>query len=279
MIVYKTTNLINEKIYIGQDSNNNPEYIGSGNLLLRAIKKYGINNFKKEILEICKSKDELNNKEKFWIAKYNSTNKKIGYNISEGGTGGKLVPIEAKKGKTYIEYYGEEKTKEICLKFSIKRKGKKRNYVNFTKEEVDKKISDALISKEMKRSDITKNQISNSVTKYFTTKKGKKLKNKLSKLRKGIPLSEETRRRQSESMKKRGIKPKVLEVHPSSQYWYFYNKKNELIKQTLGNYIKTLKTLNTHCKKLVKFTSLEECLSYCLPDNKHFKVFHEKYYK
>ena len=42
MIIYKTTNLVNGKIYIGQDSNNNPNYYGSGTLLHKAIKKYGL---------------------------------------------------------------------------------------------------------------------------------------------------------------------------------------------------------------------------------------------
>ena len=49
MIIYKTTNLVNGKIYIGQDSNNNPNYLGSGKLLKYAISKYGIENFKLSI--------------------------------------------------------------------------------------------------------------------------------------------------------------------------------------------------------------------------------------
>ena len=51
MIVYKTTNLLNSKIYVGKDCNNNPRYFGSGKLLLLAVKKYGRVNFKKETLE------------------------------------------------------------------------------------------------------------------------------------------------------------------------------------------------------------------------------------
>ena len=88
MIIYKTTNLINGKFYIGQDSGNNPKYIGSGLLLTKAIKKYGRENFKKEVLEFCTNKEELNNKEKFWISFLSATT--IGYNIAEGGAGGDL---------------------------------------------------------------------------------------------------------------------------------------------------------------------------------------------
>ncbi len=86
MEIYKTTNLINGKIYIGQSKFNNPNYYGSGKILNYAIKKYGKENFKKEILEECQTKEELNKKEKFWIKYYNSIDRNIGYNISEGGS-------------------------------------------------------------------------------------------------------------------------------------------------------------------------------------------------
>jgi hypothetical protein len=88
MIIYKTTNLVNGKFYIGQDSNNDPNYLGSGLLINKAIKKYGKNNFLKEVLENCNSKEELDEKEKFWISNLSATT--IGYNISFGGTGGDL---------------------------------------------------------------------------------------------------------------------------------------------------------------------------------------------
>ena len=62
MIIYKTTNLTTGKIYVGQDSKNNPNYFGSGKYIFRSIKKYGKENFKKEILCECNSKEELNEK-------------------------------------------------------------------------------------------------------------------------------------------------------------------------------------------------------------------------
>jgi group I intron endonuclease len=85
MIIYKTTNIINGKIYIGQDSHNNPNYLGSGTVLHKAIEKYGYKNFVKEILEHCNSINELNEREVFWIAKFNSRDRNIGYNIAYGG--------------------------------------------------------------------------------------------------------------------------------------------------------------------------------------------------
>ena len=95
MIIYKTTNLINGKFYIGQDSKNNPDYLGSGLLLNRAIEKYGIENFKKETLEVCKNKKHLNERERYWIEETKA--KEIGYNIADGGHGGNTYTEETKQ--------------------------------------------------------------------------------------------------------------------------------------------------------------------------------------
>jgi hypothetical protein len=50
MVIYCITNLINGKKYIGSDSNNNPNYLGSGTHIKKAIKKYGRENFTKTII-------------------------------------------------------------------------------------------------------------------------------------------------------------------------------------------------------------------------------------
>jgi group I intron endonuclease len=91
MIIYKTTNLVNGKIYIGQDKNNNLAYLGSGKILHLAFTKYGIENFIKEIIEECKSKEQLNERERYWINFYESTNRNVGYNIALGGNGGDTI--------------------------------------------------------------------------------------------------------------------------------------------------------------------------------------------
>jgi hypothetical protein len=74
MIIYKITNLINNKIYVGKDSKNDPKYLGSGLYINRAIKKYGKENFKKEILEYCDNSQELNEREIFWISELDARN-------------------------------------------------------------------------------------------------------------------------------------------------------------------------------------------------------------
>jgi len=93
--IYKITNLITNKIYIGKRcSDKDPEidsYFGSGRYLHNSIKKYGKENFKKDIIELCKNGEHLSEREIFWIASYDSTNVRIGYNLSKGGDGG--VPM------------------------------------------------------------------------------------------------------------------------------------------------------------------------------------------
>jgi group I intron endonuclease len=90
--IYKITNLITGKIYIGKCSKkgNTNMYYGSGSYINRSIKKHGIENFKKEIIENCNDREELNKREIYWIEELKARNKNIGYNIAVGGEGGPL---------------------------------------------------------------------------------------------------------------------------------------------------------------------------------------------
>ena len=88
-LVYKTTNLVNGKIYIGKHETDNLDdgYLGSGNLLRRAIKKYGEENFKREILFECSTIEEMNAKEAELVNEEFLKRDDV-YNIKLGGNGG-----------------------------------------------------------------------------------------------------------------------------------------------------------------------------------------------
>ena len=79
-LIYKHTNIFNNKSYIGQTiASANPEIRwqrGNGYInqpkFYRAIKKYGWDNFTHETLEFCDTLDQANLREQYWIAVYNS---------------------------------------------------------------------------------------------------------------------------------------------------------------------------------------------------------------
>lgn len=86
--IYKTINLINGKIYIGQHKANkfNIKYMGSDTILKEAFEKYGKENFKVEMVnDSANNSDELNKLEIYYIQKYNTRDLKVGYNLHVGG--------------------------------------------------------------------------------------------------------------------------------------------------------------------------------------------------
>lgn len=88
-LIYKITNNVNNKIYIGkhQTENKNDDYMGSGKLLKRAIEKYGLDKFTKEILFECNSIEEMNQKE-VEIVNEEFVSRLDTYNVKLGGNGG-----------------------------------------------------------------------------------------------------------------------------------------------------------------------------------------------
>jgi len=112
--IYKTTNTLNGKFYIGkhQTTNPNDSYYGSGKKLELAIKKYGKENFIKEILFMFDNEYEMNLKEKELITE-EFVNRKDTYNVGIGGEGGP-------------HFKGKKHTDEAKAKFNPKgRKFKK----------------------------------------------------------------------------------------------------------------------------------------------------------
>ena len=152
MIIYKIINLINKKIYVGQDTRNNPNYYGSGKLIIYAIKKYGKKNFKKEIVEDgINNIDLLNEREVYWIKKLNSK-RPNGYNLTDGGFG-------------HLGYeYTEEHRKNLSDAMLTSKKFKE----VMSSPEYRKKISDTKKSQKRKHSVKTRKLISEK-RKLFNT--------------------------------------------------------------------------------------------------------------
>ena len=186
MVVYKTTNLINGKIYVGKDETNNPNYLGSGYKLKLAIIKNGRENFVKEILEICNDRQHLQEREIFWISKLNATNDKIGYNIANGGNG----------GNTYCNLSDER--------------------LNGIKSKISKSMKNRVFSDEHKKrlSEAAKRRKGNKPSKfkgmkyedYMDPQKAAELRKKSSENAKR-PMSEETKKKISDSTKGRVLGP------------------------------------------------------------------------
>lgn len=88
--VYLTTDLRNNKIYVGQHKSDSfdEKYYGSGRIIKSIINNYGTDILKCEILQECFSFEELNEAEIYWIDVKDARNPDVGYNIASGGTFG-----------------------------------------------------------------------------------------------------------------------------------------------------------------------------------------------
>lgn len=145
MIIYCIQNLINGKKYIGQSSkyNSNEEfqqsnYQGSGKYIKRAIKKYGLKNFKKWVMIKNVTKfNELNKYETLYIKKF-KTRWPNGYNLTDGGEG--FRGNHSKESKLMI---GKSSSKRIRtenwknkISAGVKKSGKHspESYKNFSKK-------------------------------------------------------------------------------------------------------------------------------------------------
>lgn len=128
--IYKITNNLNGKIYIGQHKlrkKESPrEYMGKGIAIREAYKKYGIENFTKEIIEYIYDDEKheiVSEHEKYWIKELNSKYPN-GYNISDGGEGG-CTKESAAKIVAAKKAHGYKPSEETKRKISESRKGMK----------------------------------------------------------------------------------------------------------------------------------------------------------
>jgi group I intron endonuclease len=126
-LIYKLINLRNAKVYIGQTINTPETRIkdhfkssgrGATSLIGRALRKWGRDNFKVEVIDTALTLDWLNQKEESWIAYYDSCNKEKGYNIAAGGAGTKCVRISEAQ-KEYLRQLNTGKTMSLAVKEKI----------------------------------------------------------------------------------------------------------------------------------------------------------------
>jgi len=196
MIIYKITNTINNKCYIGRTiqkmkcRKNFHLYCKNKDIkyhLYNAIRKYGEKNFKWEIIKRCDCESDLISYEKFYINKFDSY--RNGYNQTEGGEG----------------IFGYKHTEETKKKISDAHKGKKLS------ERHKRKIGQAHKGKIITEN--TRKRMSKGQKKRFKnsggTNKGRQFseehKNKISSALKGRKLSEEHKKKLSISKTKSKI--------------------------------------------------------------------------
>lgn len=133
--IYCYTNLINGKIYIGQTNNIerrirehksnafNSKSVNYNNIIHKAFRKYGYENFSIDILETLEnaSREEVNDREIYWIKEKHSLISENGYNVLEGGQNGYQKSLLNKEQITDIKRMIKEKTPydDICKKYSV----------------------------------------------------------------------------------------------------------------------------------------------------------------
>lgn len=108
--IYKTTNLINGKIYIGKHKTTDLDdmYIGSGKILKHAINKHGVDNFIKEYLFIFDNEEDMNNKELELVSE-EFIKEDTNYNLKLGGDGGWDYVNSNNLAGTFIQHSEESK--------------------------------------------------------------------------------------------------------------------------------------------------------------------------
>lgn len=177
--VYKITNTINGKHYIGkhQTKDLNDGYMGSGKLIKLAIKKYGVDNFHKEILHVCSTEKEMELIEKILVV----PDSEISYNLAKGGHGSwsyfRNTYPNGMSGKKQTD-----KQRKIAREYMVKLRNKPEYSQMLSDGQKRRYLTKPNPFKGKKHTQETLDKISNS-------NKGKSPWNK------GIPRSEETKQK------------------------------------------------------------------------------------
>ena len=227
--VYQVTNQVSDKIYIGvhATSNIDDNYMGSGIHIKRAIDKHGLDNFTKDVLYVFDNKEDAYLKEKEIVTE-DFVNRTDTYNLTTGGQGGWLhVDNSGENNPNYgKELWKNVKTSEEILIINAKRAshGEKNGMYGKT------------------HTDDAKERIIQGNKEWLKTDEGKAAKKlqakNLSKRMKGVPKTEEQKKKMSDAAKARCKNNPVL-ICPHCQkegkgnamkQWHFKNCKTLKIK-------------------------------------------------
>lgn len=133
--IYKITNLINGKCYIGQTIQKvnrrwkDHKSSKNGMIINKAIRKYGKENFSFEVLEDNILQENLSSRELHYITLYKSFNRKYGYNNCDVVEGKIYHSIASRKRQSLKmkERHDKGLMKNVCRKNGLKQRGRKFN--------------------------------------------------------------------------------------------------------------------------------------------------------
>lgn len=146
MIIYKITNLVNNKVYIGQTiktlnkrwkNHLDAARKNDHKHLYQAINYYGKDNFKIEIIDDAATIDELNRKENYWVNYYNSLNPTKGYNNIDGG---KANPMNYNLVKEYHKQKMRSNEVKVKISNAIKQIRKEKGFSEETRKKISLKL-------------------------------------------------------------------------------------------------------------------------------------------
>ena len=240
--VYITTNLINEKQYIGDHStddlncNKTKYYLGSGKYFLRALNQYKKQNFKREILEFFLSRKEAFDAQEKYIIQFN-TLAPNGYNISPKG-GHEVNGSVSKETIEKIKISNRLIYQNIELRKHLREKARNKPPIT---QETKNKIAIALTG--IKQSEETKQ------------KRSKSLKGRISPM-KGRNHTDESRKKISNNPKKLLGKTLSYEITKKISKSLTGKKQSIETKQKKSLALKGKKqqiVICPHCKKMAEF--------------------------
>lgn len=242
--IYITTNLINNKQYIGKRISNEflgTKYLGSGVLLKKAVNKYGESNFQVKLIEECNSRQQLIEREVYWIQYYNAVNNDMFYNLSYGNEGhagkGTYKHSEECKRKISIANSNKVRTLKSKRQIAVTLKNKHRFWIT---DNIKEKLVDASEFEKYKNKGFIKgrkpvSQEQRNKMSIIAINRNKKLtKNQLCNIyghNKGRKTSDEVKHKISQALKSRNTWSKNrIWVHKD-------NVKTQIYEYQLDNYL------------------------------------------